>query len=182
MLSNVVVDMPRALFNIHPALQLNDKSSTEPIIHIVVRACAYMSPAFQGCVPRAGVDDEGVHARGDDHRRQVAGGVCTELLQVREPDAPESREEAAAHRAAVQQVRGTERLAHLTRLQEGAHQGHLLDGRGPPSASRTPGASHAPSGRCTPRSPSRRSRSTERIQNAWRISRAFRKVHTKVTF
>ena len=48
--------------------------------------CDFQPSARVGSLPRAGSDDQGVHARSNRHRRQVAGGVCPGLLQVLRPD------------------------------------------------------------------------------------------------
>ncbi len=81
---------------------------------------------LQGHLPRARADDEGVHASGDRDRRQVARRVRPELLPLRRPDASQSCQEAAEDRTVAQQIRGTELVADLARLQEGPHQGHIL--------------------------------------------------------
>lgn len=57
----------------------------------------------------------------------MARGVCTEVLQVLRPDATESGEEDAEDRAAVQQVRGAERVAHLEGFPQVSRQSHVLD-------------------------------------------------------
>ncbi|CAF87137.1 unnamed protein product [Tetraodon nigroviridis] len=74
-------------------------------------------PARVGGLPRAGPDHQGVHARGDHHRPPLAGGVCSGLFQSVRPHSPQQAEETAAPGAALQPLRGAQRLEDLTRLQ-----------------------------------------------------------------
>ena len=74
------------------------------------------SPVVVVVPPAAGVgrlsrgrsNDEGVHARGDGHRPEVAGRVRAGLLQVLRPDQVVHVQEEPEDRAALQQVRGAQ--------------------------------------------------------------------------
>ena len=55
----------------------------------------------QGGLSWAGSDNQGVHAGGDGHRPQVAGGVCSQVLQVLWPHQAQQAEEAAKDWAVV---------------------------------------------------------------------------------
>lgn len=73
---------------------------------------------MQGDLPRVGPNHEGVHARGDDHRPQMAGGVRAGLLQVLRPHQAVQVQEEPAPGAALQQVRRTQRLENIQSAQE----------------------------------------------------------------
>lgn len=72
---------------------------------------------LQARLSRVGADHQGVHAGGDHHRPPLAGGVGSGLLQSRRPDAPQLPEEAAETGAALQPLRGAQRVEDLPRLQ-----------------------------------------------------------------
>lgn len=59
---------------------------------------------WQGDLPWVGADDQGVHARGDSRRPQMACRVCPCLLSVLWPNKTQPTEEAAKDRASIQQV------------------------------------------------------------------------------
>ena len=61
-----------------------------------------------GRLSRGRANDEGVHARGDGHRPEVARRVRAGVLQVLGPDQVVVVQEEPEDRAAVQQVRGAQ--------------------------------------------------------------------------
>jgi len=81
----------------------------------MLHGCVSLVP--QAGVPRAGADHQGVHAGGDHHRPALAGGVRAGLLPSRRPDAPQPAEAAAETGAALQPLRGAQRLEDLPRVQ-----------------------------------------------------------------
>uniref|UniRef100_H2SB51 ATP-dependent RNA helicase DHX8 n=1 Tax=Takifugu rubripes TaxID=31033 RepID=H2SB51_TAKRU len=78
---------------------------------------ALQPPARVAGLSRAGADHQGVHAGGDHHRPPLAGGVRAGVLQGRRPDSAQPPEEAAETGAALQPLRGAQRLEDLPRLQ-----------------------------------------------------------------
>ena len=67
-----------------------------------------------GRLPRGGSDHQGVHERGDHHRPQVVGRVCSRIFPILRPNQTIQIQADPEDRAPPQQIRGTERLENLT--------------------------------------------------------------------
>jgi hypothetical protein len=73
---------------------------------------------LQGNLSRTGPNHEGVHARGDNDRPQVVGGIRASVLQVLGPDQVEQVQEESKTGAVVQQIRRTQRVENIKSAEE----------------------------------------------------------------
>lgn len=55
-----------------------------------------------GNLPRIGADYEGIHARGNNDRSEMAGGIRARILQIQRPNEAQQVQEESTIRAAVQ--------------------------------------------------------------------------------
>lgn len=81
---------------------------------------------FQGNLPWARSDDQGIHERSHGHWSQVAGRVCPEIFPLQRPHETQQAEETAEDRAFIQQIRGSKLMENLASFQEISHKSYLL--------------------------------------------------------